>query len=137
MWHSCQQFFIAIWHIYFLLAQILGLQKCHVAHIMSAAMCDVDHIKEWMSERGVSQADLAARLHCGRSTLNRVLSGKRSLSAQMAARVQELMEADDDTITAEVPEDVERQLQEWAEAAKSTIDQVVQQLLASLPKMRG
>jgi|GEM_PF-4428544 len=101
-----------------------------------AAMCDVDHIKEWMTRRGVNQADLAARLHCGRSTLNRVLSGKRPLSARMAARVKELMDADEDTITAEVPEDVARQLQEWADAAKSTIDQVVRQLLADLPRFR-
>jgi transcriptional regulator with XRE-family HTH domain len=127
---------IAFWHIYFLHFYILGLQKCQIAHTMHGVMCDVEHIKQWMAERGVSQADLAARLHCGRSTLNRVLSGKRPLSTQMAARLKELMQADEAMITAEVPEDVAEQLMAWAEAAKSTIDEVVRKLLADLPRIK-
>ena len=54
----------------------------------------------------------------------------------MAARLHELMQADEAMITAEVPEDVAEQLHAWAEAAKSTIDEVVRKLLADLPRFK-
>ena len=99
-------------------------------------MFDVEHIKRYAKERGITQAELAERLHCGRSTLTRVLCGKRALSPSLAARMKELIAAEEDYITAAVPDDVAKQLQEWAEAAHSTIDEVVRRLLAELPKFR-
>lgn len=50
--------------------------------------------------------------------------------------MQELIEAEEAYITAAVPDDVAKQLQEWAEAAHSTIDEVVRRLLAELPKFK-
>ena len=97
-------------------------------------MFDVEQVKEYMRRHGMTQAELAKRLHCGRSTLVRVLSGQREVSPSLAARMQELMDEQREYITAEVPDDVAAQLQAWAEAAHSTIDEVVKQLLARLPK---
>ena len=119
--------------------------SCHVAHFRLAkvpkstyhiGMFDVEQIKEFMRRHELTQAELAKKLHCGRSTLVRVLSGQREVSPSLAARMQELINEQRDYITAEVPEDVAAQLQAWAEEAHSTIDAVVQQLLASLPKFK-
>ena len=99
-------------------------------------MCDIERIKTWMEEQNVTQAELAEKLHCGRSTLNRILSGKRALSASLAARMKELMDSQDELITAAVPDDVAKQLRAWADDAHSTIEQVLQRLLDELPKFR-
>ena len=84
----------------------------------------------------MTQAELAEKLHCGRSTLNRILSGKRALSASLAARMKELMDSQDELITAAVPDDVAKQLRAWADDAHSTIEQILQRLLDELPKFR-
>jgi plasmid maintenance system antidote protein VapI len=99
-------------------------------------MFDVEQIKEFMRRHELTQAELANKLHCGRSTLVRVLNGQREVSASLAARMQELMDEQRDYIAAEVPEDVAEQLQAWAEEAHSTIDAIVQKLLATLPRLK-
>ena len=89
-----------------------------------------------MKQLGISQTELASRLHCGKSTLNRALSGKRRISPSLAARIQEFMDEQDDHITVEPPDDIMKQLRAWADEAHATIDQVVEQLIRDLPRPR-
>lgn len=100
----------------------------------TAFMCDIEHIKMRMKQLGLSQAELAARLHCGQSTLNRALTGKRRISPSLAARIKEFMAEQDDYITVKPPDDVMKQLRAWADRAHATIEQLVEQLIKELPR---
>lgn len=97
-------------------------------------MCDSQELQEWMRERGISQTVLAKRLQCTRSTINRILNGKSKPSPMLKARIRELMEEGEGTITAVVPDEMEAMLRQWAEDAQLSIQQLLDDLLARLPK---
>lgn len=97
-------------------------------------MCDSQELQEWMRERGISQTVLAKRLQCTRSTINRILNGKSKPSPMLKARIRELMEEGKGTITAVVPDEMEAMLRQWAEEAHLSIQQLLDDLLARLPK---
>ena len=90
-----------------------------------------------MKERGISQTALAEMLHCSRGTVNRILSRARKPSPLVARRMEELMEESERNITAVVPDEMEALLREWAAEAHESIEQLLDRLLAELPKSRG
>ena len=90
-----------------------------------------------MKERGISQTALAEMLHCSRGTVNRILSRARKPSPLVARRMEELMEESERSITAVVPDEMETLLREWAAEAHESIEQLLERLLAELPKSRG
>ena len=90
-----------------------------------------------MKERGISQTALAEMLHCSRGTVNRILTRARKPSPLVARRMEELMEESEKSITAVVPDEMETQLREWAAEAHESIEQLLDRLIANLPKRRG
>lgn len=52
----------------------------------------------------------------------------------LKARIRELMEEGEGTITAVVPDEMEAMLRQWAEEAQLSIQQLLDDLLARLPK---
>ena len=89
-----------------------------------------------MKERGISQTALAEMLHCSRGTVNRILTRARKPSPLVARRMEELMEESEKSITAVVPDEMETQLREWAAEAHESIEQLLDRLIANLPKRR-
>ncbi len=89
-----------------------------------------------MKERGISQTALAEMLHCSRGTVNRILTRARKPSPLVARRMEELMEESERSITAVVPDEMETQLREWAAEAHESIEQLLDRLIANLPKRR-
>lgn len=100
-------------------------------------MSNIDQWNEWMKERGISQTALAEMLHCSRGTVNRILTRARKPSPLVARRMEELMEESERSITAVVPDEMETQLREWAAEAHESIEQLLDRLIAHLPKRRG
>ena len=100
-------------------------------------MSNIDRWNEWMKERGISQTALAEMLHCSRGTVNRILSRARKPSPLVARRMEELMEESERSITAVVPDEMETLLRDWAAEAHESIEQLLDRLLAELPKSRG
>ncbi len=100
-------------------------------------MSNIDRWNEWMKERGISQTALAEMLHCSRGTVNRILTRARKPSPLVARRMEELMEEGEKSITAVVPDEMETQLREWAAEAHESIEQLLDRLIAHLPKRRG
>ena len=100
-------------------------------------MSNIDRWNEWMKERGISQTALAEMLHCSRGTVNRILTRARKPSPLVARRMEELMEESERSITAVVPDEMEQQLREWAAEAHESIEQLLDRLIAHLPKRRG
>lgn len=100
-------------------------------------MSNIDQWNEWMKERGISQTALAEMLHCSRGTVNRILSRARKPSPLVARRMEELMAESEKRITAVVPDEMETQLREWAAEAHESIEQLLDRLIANLPKRRG
>ena len=100
-------------------------------------MSNVDQWNKWMLERGISQTALAEMLHCSRGTVNRIMLGKRKPSQMVVRRMEELMAGDENRISAAVPDEMEAQLREWAAEAHESIEQLLDRLLANLPKSRG
>lgn len=100
-------------------------------------MSNIDRWNEWMKERGISQTALAEMLHCSRGTVNRILSRARKPSPLVARRMEELMEESERSITAVVPDEMETLLREWAAEAHESIEQLLDRLLAELPKRGG
>ena len=90
-----------------------------------------------MKERGISQTALAEMLHCSRGTVNRILSRARKPSPLVARRMEELMAESERSITAVVPDEMEQLLREWAAEAHESIEQLLDRLLAELPKSSG
>ena len=90
-----------------------------------------------MKERGISQTALAEMLHCSRGTVNRILSRARKPSPLVARRMEELMAESERSITAVVPDEMETLLREWAAEAHESIEQLLDRLLAELPKSSG
>ena len=90
-----------------------------------------------MKERGISQTALAEMLHCSRGTVNRILSRARKPSPLVARRMEELMAESEKSITAVVPDEMETLLREWAAEAHESIEQLLDRLLAELPKSSG
>lgn len=90
-----------------------------------------------MKERGISQTALAEMLHCSRGTVNRILTRARKPSPLVARRMEELMAESEKSITAVVPDEMETQLREWAAEAHESIEQLLDRLIANLPKRRG
>ncbi|MBR5886791.1 MAG: helix-turn-helix transcriptional regulator [Akkermansia sp.] len=99
-------------------------------------MSNIDRWNEWMKERGISQTALAEMLHCSRGTVNRILTRARKPSPLVARRMEELMEESEKSITAVVPDEMETQLREWAAEAHESIEQLLDRLIANLPKRR-
>lgn len=97
-------------------------------------MSNIDRWNEWMKERGISQTALAGMLHCSRGTVNRILKGQRKPSQLVARRMEELMEMGEKRITAVVPDEMETLLREWAAEAHESIEQLLDRLLAELPR---
>lgn len=100
-------------------------------------MSNIDRWNEWMKERGISQTALAEMLHCSRGTVNRILSRARKPSPLVARRMEELMAESERSITAVVPDEMETLLREWAAEAHESIEQLLDRLLAELPKSSG
>ena len=100
-------------------------------------MSNIDQWNEWMKERGISQTALAEMLHCSRGTVNRILTRARKPSPLVARRMEELMAESERSITAVVPDEMETQLREWAAEAHESIEQLLDRLIAHLPKRRG
>ena len=100
-------------------------------------MSNIDQWNEWMRERGISQTALAEMLHCSRGTVNRILTRARKPSRMLVRRMEELMSGDENRISAVVPDEMEAQLREWAAEAHESIEQLLDRLLANLPKSRG
>ena len=100
-------------------------------------MSNIDQWNEWMKERGISQTALAEMLHCSRGTVNRILTRARKPSPLVARRMEELMEESERSITAVVPDEMETQLREWAAEAHESIEQLLDRLIANLPKRGG
>lgn len=100
-------------------------------------MSNIDQWNEWMRERGISQTALAEMLHCSRGTVNRILTRARKPSRLLVRRMEELMSGDENRISAVVPDEMEAQLREWAAEAHESIEQLLDRLLANLPKSRG
>ncbi len=100
-------------------------------------MSNIDRWNEWMKERGISQTALAEMLHCSRGTVNRILTRARKPSPLVARRMEELMAEREKRITAVVPDEMETLLREWAAEAHERIEQLLDRLLAELPKSRG
>ena len=90
-----------------------------------------------MKERGISQTALAEMLHCSRGTVNRILTRARKPSPLVARRMEELMAEREKRITAVVPDEMETQLREWAAEAHESIEQLLDRLIANLPKRGG
>lgn len=65
-------------------------------------MCDIQSILDWMDRRGISQTELARRLRRDRSGLNRILKGKAPLHPSLAERIDEIMQADEDSISVKL-----------------------------------
>lgn len=100
-------------------------------------MSNIDRWNEWMKERGISQTALAEMLHCSRGTVNRILTRARKPSPLVARRMEELMAESEKSITAVVPDEMETQLREWAAEAHESIEQLLDRLIANLPKRGG
>ena len=68
---------------------------------------------------------------------DRILSRARKPSPLVARRMEELMEESERSITAVVPDEMETLLREWAAEAHESIEQLLDRLLAELPKGSG
>lgn len=93
---------------------------------------NVEQIKRWMKQEGLTQKELAGKLHCAPQTINKILSGKYMMSKGIAARIEELARQKNGDIQIVLPAELEKMIAEEAEKFKVSVEVRTKQILADL-----
>ena len=99
-------------------------------------MPTIEEIEKWRSSHSISRQELANMLHVNYKALCPILAGTKPLTAQLAARIADLMEKYDKGLTVTLPLEFEPLLTTWAKTANITVDDLVTQLLADVMKLK-
>ena len=99
-------------------------------------MPTIEEIEKWRSSHSISRQELANMLHVNYKALCPILAGTKPLTAQLAARIADLMEKYDKGLTVTLPHEFEPLLTTWAATANISIDELVTQLLSDALKIK-
>lgn len=99
-------------------------------------MDKIDRIRAWLAADGRTIKSLADELKMSPQHLGGVLNRRYALTHSLEARIDEVMAASTNRITAAVPPEVEACIRAWAAEAHTTIDHMAEMLLAELLKVQ-
>lgn len=97
-------------------------------------MITVNEIDIWRKNQGMTLKDLAGKLNVSYKAFCPVMSGKRKLSAKMAANIEKLMSREAGVVRVSLAAEFVPMLQAWANTAGVSIDDVVQYILSDALK---
>ena len=87
-----------------------------------------DNLKAARQARGISQEELASRLHVVRQTVSKWEQGRSVPDADTLVRISEVLETDVATLLGSVPEPIEREERVVDEALATQLAQLNEQL---------
>ena len=96
----------------------------------------LNEIEEWRKHHSITRQGLADMLHVNYKALCPILAGTKPMTAQLSARIADLMETHDKGLTVTLPHEFAPLLTTWAATANLTVDELVTQLLADVLKIK-